>query len=148
MTSRPAEWMRLSTVAARKYIVGVGAMLLLLSAVGCQAPVSRDVLQKLPEAQARELEVYSTHHAVLFDLRIHSLETCPFLSYLPNETFMDHNSKEYAVWLHHFFCKKHEEEADLWHCTCDQELAAPRVVKEKTPATPPPASAPAKTKGA
>jgi hypothetical protein len=125
MTSKFAEGMRRSTVAARKYLIGVAAMLLLLSAVGCQAPISRDVLQQLPESQARELEVYSKNHAVIFDLRIHSLDTCPFLSYMPNETFMDHKSKEYAIWLHHFFTKKHEEEQDWYHCKCVEELAAP-----------------------
>jgi hypothetical protein len=124
MTSHFAEGMRRPTVAARKYILGVSAALLLLSAVGCQAPISRDVLQQLPESQARELQVYSTNHAVLFDLRIHSLDTCPFLSYMPNETFMDHKSKDYAIWLHHFFSKKHEEEQDWYHCTCVQELSA------------------------
>jgi hypothetical protein len=124
MKSKTPEWTRLSTVAALKYIVGVGAVLLLFSAVGC-GPVSRDVLQRLPETQARELEVYSTHHAVVFDPRIHSLDTCPFLSYLPNVAFMDHDSQEYAVWLHHFYSMKHEEEQDLWHCTCNQELSEP-----------------------
>jgi hypothetical protein len=122
MMSKPSEWTRLSTVVAFKYIVGVGAVLLLFSAVGC-GPVSRDVLQRLPADQARELEVYSTHHAVVFDPRIHSVDTCPFLSYLPNVTFMDHNSKEYADWLYHFYSMKHEEEQDLWHCTCNQELS-------------------------
>ncbi len=72
------------------------------------------------------MEVYSKNHAVVFDPRIHSLDTCPFLSYLPNETFMDHNSKEYAAWLYHFYSMKHEEEKDLWGCTCDQELRGSR----------------------
>jgi hypothetical protein len=123
MTSKPSERTRLSTVAALRCVVVAGAALLLLSAVGCGAPVSREVLQQLPAAQARELEVYSTQHAFVFDPRLHSLDTCPFLSYLPNEAFMDHTSKEYAVWVHHFFSKKHEEEQDLWHCTCIQVLS-------------------------
>jgi hypothetical protein len=129
-----SQWTRLSTGAALKCIVVAGAALLLLSAVGCQSPVPREVLQQLPAAQARQLEVYSTNHAYVFDPRLHSLDTCPFLTYLPNQAFMDHSSKEYAVWLHHFFCKKHEEEVDLWRCKCDQELAAnPKTISAAKP---------------
>jgi hypothetical protein len=130
MTNKPLERTRLSAVAAFKYIVVLGSVLLLFAAVGC-GPVSRDVLDRLPKAQAHELEVYSTQHAVVFDPRIHSLETCPFLSYLPQVTFSDHNSPEYAQWLYQFYSKKHEEEADLWHCTCNQELRAPSKTSSK-----------------
>jgi hypothetical protein len=127
MDSRVKERMPMTS----KRIVGLGVMLLLFMSVGCQAAVPREVLQKLPPIQARELEVYSTNHSVVFDLRLHSLDTCPFLSYLPNETFMDHNSKEYAVWLHNFYAKKHEEEENLWGCKCKQEL----IEKAKTGAS-------------
>ena len=123
MTSKPSERVRGSKGAMLRHIIGAGAVLLLLSAMGCGGPVPRDVLQKLPPSQARELEVYSTNHAFVFDPRLHSLDTCPFLSYLPNQAFMDHNSKEYADWLYQFYRKKHEEEADLWGCSCDRELS-------------------------
>jgi hypothetical protein len=107
-------------------IIGVGVMLLLLTAVGCQA-VPREVCQKLPPAQARQLEVYSTNHAVAFDPRLHSIDTCPFFAYLPNEMFLDHNSKEYAEWAYRYYSKKHEEEEWLWQCKCAEQLkAAPK----------------------
>jgi len=107
-----------------KLVVGVGAVLLLFAMGGCQA-VPQDVVQLLPEAQGRELAVYSKNHAVLFDLRIHSMDTCPFLTYLPNSMSMNHDSKEWAAWLLQFYRAKHQEEHGLYNCTCEQELRAP-----------------------
>jgi hypothetical protein len=102
----------------------VGAVLLLFLVVGCASAVPPEVVGKLPEDQARQLSVYSTHHAALFDLRIHSMETCPFLTYMPNSLAMNHDSKEYAVWLLKFYRAKHTEEKALYKCTCEKELSS------------------------
>jgi len=106
------------------HIAGMIVVLSLLVASGCQA-VTPDILQRLPEQQARELSVYSSQHANLFDLRIHSMDTCPFLTYMPHAMFSNHDTVEYATWLHDFYMHKHEEEQSIWGCTCDQQLSNP-----------------------
>jgi len=124
MTSRNCDSMRLSAVPVFKYVLGVGGALLLFVVAGCN-PGIQEAEKQLPEPQARELQVYSTQHATVFDLRIHSMDTCPFLTYGPHVAFSRHDTPEYASWLHDFYMHKHLEEKDLRHCTCDEELSRP-----------------------
>lgn len=99
-------------------------LMMLFLLAGCSA-VTPAVLANLPTDQARQLQVYSTQHANPFDLRLHSLETCPFLAYLPNVTFRSHTTVSYAQWCLRYYTAKHDEESTLFwrHCTCVAQLA-------------------------
>ena len=123
--SKSSAWMRRSAVTTFKHIVGVGAVLLLFAAGGCAPPVPQSVLQQLPAAQARELQVYSTQHAYVFDPRLHSMNTCPFLTYLPTVASPRQDTPEFAARLHRFFTHKHEEERFFYRCKCEEKLLAP-----------------------
>lgn len=68
----------------------------------------------------RELAVWSRNHARIFDLRLHSIRTCPYLAYFPAYVFLRKNPAKWAAWLYKFYRNKHEEED---HCTCVSELA-------------------------
>jgi hypothetical protein len=62
----------------------------------------------------------SKSHANLFDLRLHTLRTCPFLAYIPKYLLSDRKSGEWADWLWAFFWFKHTEEGN---CKCKASLA-------------------------
>ena len=113
----------------RSRAIGLAGLFLLASALilptGC-ARVDDETLSLLPPDRARELRTWSTNHAIVFDLRIHSMETCPFLTYLPARTFMQ--GQDWADWAWKFYAAKHREEG---HCTCDAELAAPLTVSSE-----------------
>ena len=91
----------------------------LLLLAGC-ARVDDKTLALLPPEKAQQLRVWSTNHSIVFDLRLHSLETCPFLSYLP--AVMTLREQEWANWAWSFYGAKHAEED---HCTCDADIAGP-----------------------
>lgn len=116
--------MAMQSSAVRVMILVPGVVLLLFVA-GCQSSVPPEALQQLPAPQARELQVYSSQHSVIFDPRIHTMDTCPFLTYLPHEASSRHDTSEYAMWLHDFYMHKHQEEQSIWGCTCNQEVYAP-----------------------
>ena len=83
-------------------------------------PVKPKVLAALEPPVRRELEVWSRNHARIFDLRLHSMKTCPFLAYWPARIFLRKHTARWAAWLHKFYRHKHEEEG---RCNCDAELA-------------------------
>jgi hypothetical protein len=89
-------------------------------------PVRAKVLAALDGKRAAELQVWSRQHANLFDLRLHSIRTCPFLAYPPAYLMLRKDTKKWAQWLHGFYGAKHRE-ARWWgcKCTCDQELSQP-----------------------
>jgi hypothetical protein len=84
-------------------------------------PCTPDVLAMLPPAQLTELRVWSKNHHNIFDLRIHSIFTCPLLSYPTAYLFIRPNKLKWAWWLHYMFGHKHSEEN---HCKCVDEIAA------------------------
>jgi hypothetical protein len=94
-------------------------------------PVTEEVLAGLGPAKARQLAVWSRNHAKVFDLRLHSLKTCPFLAYIPAYLFRRKNTAAWAAFLHDFFRAKHEEEfgrvaailSPGYRCSCEKELA-------------------------
>lgn len=87
-------------------------------------PVRARVLAALDAKRAAELSVWSRQHANLFDLRLHSIRTCPFLAYPPAYLLLRKDTKRWALWLHAFYGAKHREER-WWgrKCTCDEELS-------------------------
>ena len=114
-------------------------LILLATFCGCShdagsylRPVDPVALSQLTPEQDRELAVYSKNHANLYDLRIHSIETCPILTYPPHY-FLLHDKPGYGKWLLDFYHEKHNEEVALpWrHCTCEAELAAPAAPTQK-----------------
>ncbi len=86
---------------------------------GCTR-VDDKTLSLLAPQQARELRTWSTNHAIVFDLRLHSMDTCPFLTYLPAS--MSLQGQDWADWAWKFYAAKHREEG---RCTCDADLAGP-----------------------
>jgi hypothetical protein len=72
------------------------------------SPVTTAVTKNLTTLQAKEIKVWSSQHSNLFDLRLHTLNTCPFLAYMPHYYSMDKNSY------------KHKEQDS---CTCNKLLA-------------------------
>ena len=87
-------------------------------------PVRARVLAALDSRRAAELRVWSEQHANLFDLRIHSICTCPFLAYPPAYWRLRKDTKKWAGWLHGFYGAKHREEGRRGRkCTCDQILS-------------------------
>ena len=84
------------------------------------SPVRRKVLAALSPDRRRELAVWSRNHARIFDLRFHSIRTCPYLAYFPAYVFLRGNTARWAAWLHTFYGNKHREEG---HCSCVAELA-------------------------
>jgi len=107
----------------RLAVVGLAGLLSLSAGsvllAGC-APVDNATLSLLPPDKAKELKTWSTNHAIVFDLRIHSMDTCPFLTYLPAATSL--RGQEWADWAWKFYGAKHAEED---HCTCDADIARP-----------------------
>ncbi len=107
----------------RARAIGLTGLFLLAGALvlpaGC-ARVDDETLSLLPPDQSRQLRTWSTNHAIVFDLRLHSMETCPFLTYLPASASL--HGQEWADWAWKFYGAKHREEG---RCTCDEELAAP-----------------------
>ncbi|HUT34155.1 MAG TPA: hypothetical protein VNE39_11785 [Planctomycetota bacterium] len=78
----------------------------------------------LDAQQAKELRVWADQHDNVWDARVHSLKTCPFLSWTPNAAKWRAGAMSDAKWgefLHDFFKEKHKEEGD---CKC-KELLAP-----------------------
>lgn len=86
---------------------------------GC-APVNSDTLALLPPERAQELKVWSTNHSVVFDARFHSMDTCPFLTYVPAASTL--RGQEWAGFAWKFYGAKHREENN---CTCSADLARP-----------------------
>ena len=82
-------------------------------------PVTPEVLAALSPEERRELAVWSRNHARIFDVRLHSIRTCPYLAYSPAFLFKRGNTAKWAAWLHRFYKRKHKEEG---HCTCAAEL--------------------------
>jgi len=82
-------------------------------------PINSKVIAALSDKSAAELRVWSTNHGNIFDLRLHSLHTCPFLAYMPAYFRLRKNAGKWAAWLHEFYQYKHREEDD---CNCDQLL--------------------------
>jgi hypothetical protein len=103
----------------RYLIMLVAVVTLLVSSVGCgnfSQPVTPVVLNNLTPEKAEALVVYSANHGTIFDLRLHTIYTCPFLSYTPNYFYYDNKeSREWAEWLYWFFENKHKTED---HCSC------------------------------
>jgi hypothetical protein len=87
-------------------------------------PVRAKVLAALDSKRAAELRVWSEQHANLFDMRIHSIRTYPFLAYPPAYCRLRKDAMKWAEWLHGFYGAKHREER-WWgrKCTCDQVLS-------------------------
>ena len=104
----------------RLRVLGLAGLLLLAAGmflqVGC-ARVDDETLALLPPDSAQELRTWSTNHAIVFDLRIHSMRTCPFLTYLPATAL---RGQEWADWAWKFYGAKHSEEG---RCTCATDLA-------------------------
>jgi len=82
-------------------------------------PVTSSVLGALDSTRAKELYVWSKNHLNIFDLRIHSIFSCPFLAYMPNYFLNKDNKTKWANWLYGFYKTKHQEEN---HCTCSKEI--------------------------
>ena len=110
----------------RSRVLGLAGLLLLAAGTmlpaGC-ARVDDETLSLLPPDRAQELRTWSTNHAIVFDLRLHSMETCPFLTYLPARTAL--RGQEWADWAWTFYGAKHREEGN---CTCAADLAGDQPV--------------------
>jgi len=79
----------------------------------------------LPPDDARDLLVWFFNHMNILDMRLHSLDTCPFLAYSPaynKHKKGDMSDLEWAQFLHKFFKAKHEEEKDIYNCDCEGQL--------------------------
>jgi hypothetical protein len=87
-------------------------------------PVREKVIAALDSRRASELRVWSEQHAKLFDMRIHSIHTCPILTYPFAYCRLRKETKRWAEWLHGFYGAKHREERRCGRkCTCDQILS-------------------------
>ena len=76
----------------------------------------------LSPKEAKELRIWADEHDNVWDARVHSLDTCPFLTWTPNATKWRSGAMTDAEWgefLHDFFRHKHKEEKD---CDCDKLL--------------------------
>ena len=93
---------------------------------GC-GPVDKQTLDLLPPEKAMQLKTWSTNHSIVFDLRIHSMDTCPFLTYLPNTAL---RGQEWAEFCWKFYGAKHREQDN---CTCDADIARPEPVPNGEP---------------
>jgi len=82
-------------------------------------PVSSKILAALDTTKSNELRIWQHNHSNLFDLRLHSLRTCPFLAYIPAYIQKRKDTGKWAKWLHEFYGYKHKEENN---CKCDQLL--------------------------
>ena len=85
-------------------------------------PVTPEVLAALPPDKRRELAVYSKNHAGIFDLWLHTLKTCPLLSYTPTYARLHKHVYAWAEWLHGFFRAKHLGKRWFFKCPCESEL--------------------------
>ena len=93
---------------------------------GC-GTVDKETLALLPPDKAMQLRTWSTNHSIVFDLRIHSMETCPFLTYLPNTSL---KGQEWAEFAWKFYGAKHAEQDN---CTCDVDMTRPDPVPPGNP---------------
>ena len=84
------------------------------------SPVTPEVLAALPPDKRRELAVWSRNHARIFDVRLHTIRTCPYLAYTPAYVFLRGNPARWAAWLRRFYRRKHKEEG---RCNCAAQLA-------------------------
>lgn len=107
MTSRG----RLIPMAAILVLAGVMAL------GGCR-PIDENTISLLPPDQGQQLQVWSTNHSVVFDPRFHSMDTCPFLTYMPAASFLQ--GEDWANFAWKYYAAKHREEGN---CTCDADLA-------------------------
>ena len=105
-------------------LLSLAAGTLLLT--GC-APVDQKTLDLLPPDKAMQLKTWSTNHSIVFDLRIHSMDTCPFLTYLPNTALQ---GQEWADFCWKFYGAKHREEDN---CTCNADIARPEPTPPVNP---------------
>ena len=74
---------------------------------------------------ARELRVWYDQHDNVWDARVHSLDTCPFLAWTPNAKAWrggEMTDEKWGEFLHDFFKAKHKEEGD---CKCKKMLEEP-----------------------
>lgn len=78
-------------------------------------PVTLEVLAAIPVDMQEKLKVWSTNHSNLFDLRIHTMNTCPFLVYTPAYFTLRKDTVKWANFLYKFYHYKHLEEN---HCKC------------------------------
>jgi hypothetical protein len=155
-TLRPRTWLAIALLAA-----------LALANAGCQGlpwvpigfapnPTKSDIQvwsTFLPEpAEAAELIIRHGQHKNVYDGRVHTGDTCPFLIYSPKYNNWKAGALGDADWgefLLHFFRAKHKEEKG---CKCDALLGivkpapAPAIEPaneaERPPSTPPAASVP------
>ena len=84
-------------------------------------PMTNKVIGHLSDVDAMRLRVWSDAHANLFDWRLHSMKTCPFLAYIPHYLTADRGSAEWALWLFEFYKAKHAEEGN---CKCATKIVA------------------------
>ena len=122
-----------------RYLISLFILVGLVVLSGCSSvgggtffePVTPSVTGVLDANQGHELSVWSKNHATIFDFRLHSLETCPFLSYTPGYLVLGNSDlKRWAEFLYKFYGRKHLEERDSWmaifssgyHCKCDKIL--------------------------
>jgi len=104
----------------RTRVISLAGLLLLAGAMtlgGC-AQVDEKTISLLPADQGAQLRIWSKNHSVVFDPRLHSMETCPFLTYAPAAAFLQ--GEDWAEFAWKFYGAKHREEGN---CTCDAELA-------------------------
>ena len=115
---------------SRVRMFGLAGLLLLAAGAwlpaGC-GTVDKETLALLPPDKALQLKTWSTNHGIVFDLRIHSMETCPFLVYLPNTAL---RGQEWADFCWKFYGAKHAEQDN---CTCDADLARPEPAPPEKP---------------
>jgi hypothetical protein len=78
-------------------------------------PVTSEVLAALPVDMRVKLATWSSNHSKIFDLRVHSMKTCPFLAYTPAYYSLKKDVKKWAAFLYSFYHYKHLEEN---HCKC------------------------------
>ena len=87
-------------------------VLFMLSMVlsSCSSSVTPEVLSTMSIDKQEQLRVWSTNHANVFDFRIHSMHTCPFLTYIPNCMALQNDNKKLGEFLYEFYHYKHIEE--------------------------------------
>lgn len=102
----------------------VTASVVLLAMAGCQSTafVTPQVSQHLTAEQNRQLSVWAANHDVIFDPRLHSVDSCPF-GFAITASASDRNSREWAEYLYGYLQAKHNEEKLLWRCDCEERLA-------------------------
>ena len=99
---------------------------------GCASfdhPATADVLGRLPQREAVQVEVWSHEHPVIWTLRIHRPDSCPWF-YAADWLTHSHENPWWADRIYRFYKAKHEEED---HCSCDLVLGTVQVLIECDP---------------